>query len=411
MRVRILTGLVTASLLLATAAVASDRPRLGQPVTKDVPAVVNGNNAFAFDLYGRLATQDGNLFYSPYSISTALAMTHAGARGETADAMARTLHFTLPQDRLHPAFADLMARHNGDGSERRYQLYVANRLWGQRGFGFNPAYLNLTSDHYGAGLEELDFQNDTEQSRRIINAWVEQQTRDRIKDLIAPSDLPASTRLVLTNAIYFKAAWRHRFESEGAAAFRLNATDAVKVPFMHKTEDVLYRETDEFQAVSLPYQGGELNMIVLLPRKADGLKDLEKTLTAARLSELRAGMTAARVHVQLPKFRFTSTFKLRQVLSDMGMGVAFTGKADFSGMTSRSPLQISDVIHKAFIDVNEDGTEAAAATAVIVKAASAAVQELPLRDFRADRPFVFVIQDARTGSTLFAGRVANPTVQ
>ncbi len=408
---------LTAGMLLAGAAALALTGRgAGQPPAQ-VPlvpkAVVDGNTAFAFDLYGRLAKQDGNLFYSPYSISTALAMTYAGARGQTETAMSRTLHFTLPQAELHPAFAGLMRHVNDDRKDRKFQLVTANRLWGQQGYSFLKDFLKLTHDQYGAGLEEVDYIAAREQARQKINAWVEKQTREKIKDLVPLEALDEQTRLVLTNAIYFKASWANAFP-EGATfkdKFRLAGGGTVEAPFMLKTERLPYFDNDQFQAVLIPYEHGQLYMTILLPRQPNGLAELEKQLTAARLKEWQGKLALANVTLTLPKFKFTSTFNLKQVLTDMGMGVAFSkAAADFSGMTDTKKLYISEVIHKAFVDVHESGTEAAAATAVIMKGKSRPPQ-LPERTVRADRPFVFLIQEARTGSVLFAGRVANPVAK
>ncbi len=407
---RTLTGLMAGALLIGAAAGAGAQQAGGKP--QDVANVVKGNDAFAFDLYGQLAKKDGNLFFSPYSISTALAMTYGGARGQTAVDMAKTLHFTLSPDELHAAYGKLRHQIN-DGKDRKYQLYTVNRLWGQRDYQFQPAFLNLTRDHYGAGLEEVDFVGARAQARKTINDWVAKQTQDKIKDLVPAKALSVDTRLVLTNAIYFKAAWSRIFH-DGATQkgkFHLNGKDTVTAPFMHKDEHLPYFANDQFQAVSVPYENGQLNLVVLLPRSANGLRDLEKQLSAARLAEWRGKMKWTNVRLALPKFKFTSTFNLNEVLSDLGMANAFSDKADFSGMTTQNKLHISNVIHKAFIDVHEKGTEAAAATAVVMDKEASAVQPTPPQPFRADRPFVFLIQEARTGSILFAGRVANPVAE
>jgi serpin B len=397
------------SVVVLCATVVASAP--AQPPAKtgaDTAAVAQGNNVFAFDLYHHLAKKDGNLFFSPYSISTALGMTYAGARGETAEQMARTLHFGLGQDRLHRGFAGLIRELNA-AKDRKYQLYTANALWGQRGATFLPDFLGVTKDDYGAGFRELDFARETEAARKAINAWVEEQTKDKIKELLKPGVLSPQTMLVLTNAIYFKAGWLSAFP-EGAtrkADFHLANGTKIQVPTMHHGHDFNYYDGGTFQMLELPYERHDLDMLVLLPKKVGSLAELEKSLTSARLDEWRGRLTRHEVQVALPKFKVTSEFSLKKTLSDMGMQVAFTqGRADFSGMTTQARLWIDEVIHKAFVDVHEKGTEAAAATAVIMKAESASSS--PAATFRADRPFVFLIRDRATGSTLFMGRVADP---
>jgi serpin B len=376
----------------------------------DTSRLVADNNAFAFDLYARLASEQGNLFLSPASISTALAMTYAGARGQTADEMARTLHFQVDQEHLHPACAALLRGWQGEGKKRAYQLSVANALWGQKGLGFLPAFLDLTHKNYGAGLVEIDFVGNPTLARKTINDWVEQQTQQKIKDLLQPAHITPFTRLVLTNAIYFKGDWARAF-TKGMTTqqdFHVTPDQKVKVPLMHQRKSYNYLAGDDFQALELPYAGNELSMIVLLPRKLDGLAALEKTMTADRFATLARQLKPAQVDLFLPRFKMTKDFSLGTTLAAMGMPSAFSPeRADFSGMTSEEKLFISHVIHKAFVDVNEEGTEAAAATAVILARPAAA----PVHDFqtfRADHPFLFLIRDNQSGSILFLGRVSNP---
>jgi serpin B len=375
----------------------------------DVASVVKGNDAFAVDLYQQLATKDGNLFFSPYSISNALAMTYAGARGNTAAEIQKTLHFTLGQDKLHPAFADLIKKISGNGQPRKYQLTVANRLWGQKDYGFHADFLKLTQTHYGAGLKEVDFIGATEAARQAINAWVEEQTKDKIKELLQPDVLSVDTRLVLTNAIYFKAAWLREFNEKATAPgkFLLPGNKDVQVPLMHLTTDAGYYDGGSFALLDLPYEDNQLSMVVVLPKEVDGLPALAKSLTSAKLGEWLSKRAYRPVDVTLPKFKFTSQFRLKGALTALGMKTPFSGAADFSGMTTRDNLFISDVIHKAFVDVHEKGTEAAAATAVILDKKKGGPLDEPVT-FRADHPFVFLIRDNQTGSILFLGRLARP---
>jgi serpin B len=399
--------------LLAPLALAAALPAVEpeRAAPEDTAAVVKGNNAFAFDLYAQLKTKDGNLFFSPYSISGALAMTSAGARGPTLDETEKTLHYP-PQDKLHPAFQALTAGINGDPNVKRgYQLSTANALWGQKGYGFKPEFIKLTKDHYGAGLSEVDFAKE-EAARKTINDWVEKETHDKIKDLIKPGMLTVDTRLVLTNAIYFKGDWVSQFKKDRTKEepFFLAGGKEVKAKLMHQTGTFNYADMQTFQALELPYVGKELSMIVLLPKKADGLAEMEKELNADKLNAVLARMRGVEgVDVTLPRFKTTAEFDLGGTLRDLGMKRAFlpTG-ADFSGMGGREgDLFIGFVVHKAFVDVNEEGTEAAAATAVGIHTTSSVPPPKPV--FRADHPFVYLIRDNKTGSVLFLGRLADPT--
>lgn len=388
-------------LLLSATAFGQNRP------VPDVAEVVRDNNDFAFDLYARLAKDEGNLFFSPYSISNALAMTWAGARGNTADEMKATLHFNLDQDRLHAAFGKLVRLLKGDGTKRAYQLEVANRLFGQKDYGFLPASLKIGADDYGAGLEEVDFAGDTGTARKIINAWVEKQTKDKIKELLKPGILTGDSRLVLTNAIYFKAGWLRPFQEKETAPgdFHLAGGKKVKAPLMKGHFRTNFLDDDSFSMLELPYENNDLSMFVLLPKKADGLAALAKQLTRANLEKWLAKASEHMVETTFPKFKTTAEFKLKPVLQEMGMVDAFIrGKADFSGMATREKLFISHVVHKAFVDVNEKGTEAAAATAVIIERESAP----PPARFVADHPFLYLLRDRATGSVLFMGRLVEP---
>jgi serpin B len=374
----------------------------------NVAALVKGDNAFAFDLYDQLRGQDGNVFCSPYSISTALAMTSAGARGDTAAEMAKALHFTLSPDELHRAEAAVLAGLNAGGKPRGYQLSVANALWGQQGYGFKDDFLKLTQAHYGAGLREVDFARDAEAARQSINAWVSQETKDKIKDLLPKGVLNNLTRLVLTNAIYFKGDWASQFKKDRTRDedFQTGA-DKVKTPLMHQTARFKYLDADTVQLLELPYAGKELSMVVLLPKKVDGLAQLEQTLAADKLAGWLGKLREQEVVVSLPKFKTTCEYSLKGPLEALGLKKAFGSTADFSGMNGKSrDLFLTAVVHKAFVDVNEEGTEAAAATAVVVTLSAA----MPVRaEFRADHPFVFLIRDTRTDSVLFLGRIVNPT--
>jgi len=379
-------------------------------ITADQATVAEGNNAFAVDLYGQLRKQDGNLFFSPESISTAFAMAYAGARGTTSVQMANTLHFALPPDRLHPAMGTLLTSLNA--AHPGYQLHVADALWAEKDFTFLDDYLKLTSADYGAGFNRVDFKGAPESVRQTINQWVEQKTENKIKDLIPPRAISPATRLVLTNAIYFKGDWETKFDKAQTQDedFHLSAAQNVKAPLMHSSAKFGYFKGDTFQALNIPYKSGELSMVVLLPNDVAGLPALEKSMTAANvnqwLSQLHVG---PKVIVTLPKFKMTDQLELSNALGALGMAQAFQpGTADFSGMTGRRDFWISSAIHKAFIDVNEEGTEAAAATAIVMRSMAMAREQPPVI-FRADHPFLFLIRDNRSGSILFMGRVTDPT--
>jgi serpin B len=374
--------------------------------------VETANNAFAADLYGRLAAKgNGNLFFSPNSIETALAMTWTGARGDTAAEMAAVLHLPGGED-VSKGFGSFLKDINGDGAKPRgYELAVANALWGQTGYRFLPDFLEVLKSAYGAGLEDVNFKTDAEGARKTINDWVEKKTMGKIADLIAPGMLTPDTRLVLTNAIYFKGSWTDKFEKSAtqAEAFHSTASEEEKVPMMHRTGHYDYAEGKDYQALKLGYAGGELSMIVLLPREIGALPEIEKEVeTAQGLAELTGKFDNKEVVVSLPKFKLEQKFELAPALEAMGMRSAFGAGADFSGMTGRKDLAISEVIHKAYVDVNEEGTEAAAATAVVMRTLAIARPIAPPPVFKADHPFVFLIRDEGTGAVLFMGRVVTP---
>ncbi|MGA3264763.1 MAG: serpin family protein [Terracidiphilus sp.] len=377
----------------------------------DQAAVVQGNNAFAVELYSQLRNQPGNLFFSPESISTALAMTYAGARGDTASEMAKTLHFTLPPERLHPAMGALLsnlnAAHNG------YQLRVADALWAQQGYTFLDDFLSVTKSDYGAGFNQVDFKGATEAARLTINKWVEQKTESKITNLLPPGTLKPDTRLVLTNAIYFKGNWQTPFEMTLTQSddFHVSQKQTVKAPLMHRTDSFNYLNGGTFQALEIPYKSGELSMIVFLPNDISGLPALEQSLTASNMQQwLSQLQSVPKVILTLPRFKMTRQFELNDTLGAMGMPQAFGTQADFSGITGSRDLFISAVIHKAYVDVNEQGTEAAAATAVVMEGmAMREPNRPPPIVFRADHPFIFLIRDNRSGGILFMGRVIDPT--
>jgi serpin B len=295
-----------------------------------------------------------------------------------------------------------------------YELFVANALWGQKGYAFKPEFTAMLQNSYGAGLNDVDFAHQTEQARKTINDWVAQQTKDKIKDLIPQGILDNLTRLVLTNAIYFKSNWAETFTKQATkdAPFKLSADQSVDVPMMHTQKSFPYIETDDFQMVELPYVAHELSMVILLPKKVDAVGDIEKNLTAANIDRWLNDKKPVPVEVTLPKFKFSSQFRLDDTLKGLGMKDAFdAGKADFSKMTAQERLYISAVIHKAFVAVDEEGTEAAAATAVVGEGGGAPMQPKNPKVFKADHPFIFLIRHNATGAILFMGRLVNPKVE
>jgi len=397
----------------------SEKVRISSPEVSrgDQSDLAEGNGAFAFNLYQQLKEEDGNLFFSPYSISTALAMTYAGAGDTTAEQMASALHFELPQEKLHPAFnwleSELAKR--GEGAEGKdeegFRLNVVNAIWGQKDYEFRVAFLDTLAENYGAGIRILDYINEPEQSRITINDWVSEQTEERIKDLIPPGGINSLTRLVLTNAIYFNAAWENKFFEEATKALPFYLLDGgtVSIPMMRQTESFGYAEDKSYQAVELPYDGEELSMVILLPAKG-GFAEFESNLDFHQADRIIDRLNDERVKLTMPRFEFESDFSLKQALSALGMPDAFSGSADFSGMTSNKDLFIGDVIHKAFVSVDETGTEAAAATAVVMVTSAPGPKPKEPVTVTIDRPFIFLIRDIETGAILFIGRVVNPNI-
>jgi len=386
--------------------------------TGSTKAVADANNRFAFDLYLRLAKDKeytgSNIFFSPFSLSSALAITYEGAKGKTADEIRSVFYFPANDTARRGGFAGLNAGINS--GDPGYSLRTANGLWAEKTYPFLTGYVSTAERFYGAKITNLDFIGHPEDSRITINTWVEDKTEDRIKDLIPAGVINPMTRLVITNAIYFKGDWVKQFDKNKTADadFRTDSGQTVKVPMMQRTDEdavYLYAENNDLQMLSMPYEhttGKELSMVVLLPR-ADNLTATEASLSADTLSALERSATSRRVMVYFPKYTLKTRYSLPGTLGAMGMPTAFTGNADFSGMDGTKNLLISDVIHQAFVDVNEEGTEAAAATAVVMRMMAAPKNPEPVPVFRADHPFIFLIQDDETGSILFMGRVVNPT--
>ena len=384
---------------------------------QDEQSVAVANNLFAYDLYATLAKNPSNaghnLFYSPFSISSALAITGEGAKGKTADEIFSVFYLPKNDTVRQSGFARINEGINT--ANAGFTLRTANALWAEKSYPFLPAFTGIARKYYSANVTNLDFKNTPEESRATINQWVEQKTENKIRDLLPSGSIDSLTRLVITNAVYFKGTWVRQFDAARTqdADFRTETGTTVNVRMMQDTgeeSEYPYAETDSVQYIELPYthnSGKALSMIVILP-KSDDLKPAEAVLNDSNLSALQDSANSRRVMLYLPKFHMETEYRLPDTLSAMGMPTAFTfGAADFSGMDGTTNLYISDVIHKAFIDVNEEGTEAAAATAVVMGWGAAPSGANP-PTFRADHPFVFLIQDKETGTILFIGRVANP---
>ncbi len=403
---------------------------LGTVLSANPSTVADGINTFGLELHQRLAAEGGNRVASPWSIQSALAMTYAGAAGKTRDEMAATLHFGKDEATVHAGFAAIaksltdIAKQSRErvanpkregGPNTALEINVANRLFGQDGYPFEKPFLNLVKTTYDAPLEIMDFKKAAEPSRQRINGWVATQTKDRIKDLIPPGLIKEDTRLVLTNAVYMKAAWAREFEEEADAPFFVDGTKEVKVPGLISERTFGHLKIPGGDIVAIPYAEDGLQFLLIIPEEKQGLAALEKSLSAKNLRQA-ASAESRDIKLHFPKFKLEpDSVRLADQLVAMGMPTAFDkpeGSADFSRMAPRKPddyLAIAEVIHKAFIAVDQYGTEAAAATAVImIQAASAPIEpERPL-EIRADRPFAFAIQHRDSGACLFLGRVTDP---
>ena len=377
------------------------------PAAPDAVARANG---IAFKFYSAEAQKPGNVFFSPYSMYTAFAMAYEGAAGNTAKEIASVFSFPAKTKDLRAELAGL--KKGLDLAAKEAEFVQANSFWAQKDFKFLPAYLKTLRTAYAADAIQADFQGKTEESRRGINAWTENKTRGKIKELFPQGSLDQLTRLVLVNAVYFKGRWKAPFSKDmtAEADFTLDGGTKTRVHMMAApgTREAEYGETEELQAVRLPYAGGGLSMLVLLPREGRTLADLQRTFSPAKLDEIRKGLYNQKVKVFLPRFKFSSGYKLNGALAGLGMPEAFTDKADFSGMEKGKRLYIQTAFHKAFVEVSEEGTEAAAATGVAMGLKS---MVMDFAVFRANRPFLFLIEDPKSGLVLFLGRMENPAAQ
>jgi len=381
--------------------------------TNNPQEIAEGNNKFTFKLFKELKSDTNkNLFYSPFSISTALAMVYAGARSETAFQISQTLNF--PQsEKFHTDYKQLLNELN-ERTEGKIKLNIANGLWAQKNFKFLDSYFNIVKSNYSSELKNVDFADaiESEKTRKEINAWVEQKTNDKIKDLLSPDDLTSLTRLVLVNAIYFYGDWANPFEKQATMPKEFSLMDGtqIKVPFMNHQERFNYYEDSKIKAIEIPYMDNKASMVIFLPIKNKLMAEFEKSFDYKYYQDIISSFQPTDVRLSLPKFQTTYKINLGTILSQMGMPLAFSPSgADFSGMTGKRDLCISEVIHQAFIHVDEKGTEAAAATAVVMKI-TAIRPSSDIKVFNADHPFIFCIKDNTTGSILFIGKIINPEI-
>jgi len=404
---------------------------LSSPVSfsDDISELVYGNNLFAFNLYQKLKeSESSNFFYSPYSISTGMAMVSAGARGATAQQMADTLHFTLPEERLNTAFYQLAAKLDQEGennlkipnvsSSKFFTLNIANALWGAKDYTFRDDYINILKVDYGGELKPIDFANSPESASQEINQWIRDQTQNRIQSLTQPDDFSIDTKLFLANTIYFKAVWKEGFEEKDTRESKFYLVDGstIKVPMMYQKGAHIYPyfENNEYQAISLPYSGTNVSMVILLPQKGkfqefeDSLNSQKFNTILEEIQDWNPERNIFDITLMAPKFKFESAYQLIAPLSELGIKDAFESNADFSGLAENGGLQIDQICHKTFISVDEKGTEAAASTGIAVVTG---IEDYKPISFIADHPFIFLIRDNKTGTILFIGRVMNPQFQ
>ena len=379
----------------------------------DTMSIEMRNNNFAWDIFRVISPeQNTNLIVSPFSISTALAMTYAGADGQTEEQMSRTLYFSPNDEAFHAAFSE-RTRKILEKGKKEEQLSIANSLWPQEGYPFIPEFMELLNEYYGSALYPVDYMGNREIIRNRINQWVADHTNNLIKELIKPGVLIPDTRLVLVNAIYFLSDWKIAFDLNATRPdnFHLNDGSVVRTPFMYMKDEFMYYENNEFQLLELPYKGGDFSFLAFLPAEDLSVEDLIKMMDATTFSQSLEQLSNHKVDVFLPSFKVRSQMDLEEVLARMGMPLAFSNDADFSRMTPRNDLKIDKVIHEAYIDVNEEGTEAAASTAVVIIRKTAVMDEERDPVFRADRPFIFAIKENSSNAVLFLGKIENPSLR
>jgi serpin B len=365
-----------------------------------------GNNQFAIDFLKQVSIEEnGNIFFSPFSLSTAISMTYAGARGNTQDQIAKVFHFTSNSKKFHNQQGKTIKLINAKTDS--IQLNIVNTLWAEKTYSFKKPYIKLMKRSYSSLVRPMDFINNFEESRLTINENIYKITNEKIKDLLPNGSLNSLTRLVLTNAIYFKGDWKTKFKKEktGDSNFYITSQNVIKCKMMGVKSDFNYYEDLKIQAIELPYAGGDFSMVIILPSPNQSLEDLTNSLSSNLLNDILKGLNNQEINISIPKFKLSNGYQLKKQLSKMGMPQPFTNDADFSGMTSSNNLKISDVFHKAFIEVNEQGTEASAATAVVIAMKSVGHDKF----FNANRPFLFLVKEKSTGTILFLGRIVDPT--
>jgi serine protease inhibitor len=390
----------------------------GEEALSDMETLTRDNNVFAFKMYERLKKGDKNLFFSPYSLSSALAMVYAGARGETEKQMTEALCFTLGQQKLHSSFKALDSQLMGTEEDRQYVvLNIANSLWSQRGYKLQDSFLNEIKTHYGASVNTVDFKGAPLLAVKDINQWAVEKSKGIFKDLISADQIDKTTRLILINAAYFKGNWNDRFEAQLTkdAPFHLSSQKSVQIPMMNQNNDFDCAEFASFQMIELPYQGSDISMFVLLPKEIDGIQNLEAQISTKNLKQWMEKLKEREVILSFPKFKMTFHLELKRYLKAIGMVEAFDdSRANFSGISEnrREPLYLQEAIQRAYINVDERGTEAAALTYLTAFGGAAPTQSPPLPVvFKADHPFVYLIQDKKTGAILFMGRIMDPTAK
>lgn len=368
-----------------------------------INAILEANKKFAFDIYHNLKVDEGNIFYSPYGLSTALAMTYAGAKGETKSQMAKVLHLNEKDKDLHKSFGIIQEKFNKLSSEV-IKLELANGLWADRNWKFLDSYFDLINNDYKAVARNIDMQNKVK-TAEIINKWTSDKTHGKIDEIVSPDDFDLA-RLVLTNAIYFKGTWKYKFDKENTKKnnFFLHDKSKVKVDFMQLSDTLNYFENERAQVLEIPYSGEDISMILILPDKRSGIRNFEKDFSLEEYERWNSLLKPVDINIFIPKFKLEYEKEFKQVLSDLGMPIAFSQAADFSGMTGKLDLQIDEVKHKSFIEINEEGSEAAAVTVVIMREKSAVIKKA----FNANRPFIIIIKENSTNSILFMGRIENP---
>jgi len=386
-----------------------------KPNLSDIKNITDANNQFAFDYYSKLASKEkDNIFFSPFSISAAFVMTYEGAKGQTADQIRSVFYFPDDLNIVRAEYASFFSEINK--KDKKYELNSANALWAQQDYKFSKDYFENVEKYYGGKATNLDFRKNPEGSASTINKWVENQTKNKIKNLISPDAINEDTKLILTNAVYFKGEWIKKFNKKDTKEedFRTVNDGTIKTQMMRLTDDEAvfnYGENINLQILEMAYSGNDLSALFILP-KNDDLTKLESLISNKNLSDWKKDMGKQRVKVYIPRFKFETTYTMGEDLINMGMSIAFSDSADFSGMTAsgKKELKIDEAIHKAFVEVNEEGTEAAAATGIMMQMTSAPPKEIEIPVFRADHPFLFIIQHKSTGNILFIGRVVNPNL-